>query len=56
MTYQNAKRLHNEDEVIIKSTGNTATVIDTVVDKVNRSVTVNCDYNGYSSFTHKEIS
>ncbi len=55
MTYQNAKHLHNEDEVIIKSTGDTTTVIDTVVDKVNRSVTVNCDYNGYSSFNHKKI-
>ena len=55
MTYQNAKRLHNEDEVIIKSTGDTATVIDTVVDKANHSVIVNCDYNGYSSFNHKEL-
>ena len=56
MRYQEAKKLHNEDEVIVKATGAVTTVIDTEIDDKNKIVTVNCDYDGYTPFKHTEIT
>lgn len=43
MKYTDAKKLHNEDEVISKETGRQLYVIKTVVDEVSKDVFVYCD-------------
>lgn len=51
MTYRNAKKLHNEDEVAIKETGCVLTVVNTTVNE--KSVIIECeDGNVYH---HKDV-
>ena len=40
MTFQNAKRLHNEDKVTIKETNQIATVLDAYVDDSGKHVII----------------
>ena len=43
MTFPEAKKLHNEDEVIVKKTGESLCVVSVKVDSVFREVWVTCD-------------
>lgn len=53
MKYRDAKKLHNEDEVISKKTGRLLTVISVKVDDINKDVFILCqDGNTYH---HKDI-
>ena len=51
MTFTNAKKLHNEDEVTIKKTGVILTVISTEVKE--KTVTILCDDG--NEYHHREI-
>ena len=51
MTFANAKKLHNEDEVTIKETGVILTVISTEVKE--KTVTILCDDG--NEYHHREI-
>ena len=51
MTFANAKKLHNEDEVTIKETGVTLSVISTEIK--DKTVTILCDDG--NEYHHKEI-
>jgi len=43
MTYQAAKKLHNEDEVIRKEDDVSLYVIDIEIDEINKNVWILCD-------------
>ena len=43
MTYQNAKRLHNEDEVIHKYTNKLLRVVEVTDDAAHKDIYVLCD-------------
>lgn len=43
MTFRNAKKLHNEDEVTIKETNAVVNVLDAYVDKSGKHVLIECD-------------
>lgn len=43
MTYIQAKKLHNEDEVISKKTGASLYVVNTEVDAEHKDVFIHCD-------------
>lgn len=43
MTYQQAKKLHNKDEVITKLTGKSLCVIDIEIDEEHHDVFISCD-------------
>ena len=55
MTFRNAKKLHNEDEVILKKTGEVLMVKSAWVE--NKTVMLECvDYeNHFDTYTHKQI-
>lgn len=56
MTFRNAKKLHNEDEVVSKKTGEVLTVLSAYVE--NKNVILECvGYKGqcYQTLTHKQI-
>ena len=53
MTYQNAKKLHNQDEVLIKEEGIYRYVVNTELDEVNKIVLILCD-NG-NTYHHREV-
>lgn len=53
MTYGNAKKLHNEDEVIVKGSNAVLRVLDTIDDQARKLVTVYCDDG--QTYEHKEI-
>lgn len=55
MTFRQAKKLHNEDEVMVKETGEIVTVINAYVEDKNVMIEC-CTYDrGYCTLTHKEI-
>ena len=51
MTYQKAKKLHNEDEVIVKESGAVQTVLNTTV--TEKSVIIECDDG--NEYHHKDV-
>ena len=51
MTYREAKKLHNEDEVTLKETGEVMTVVETTI--TEKTVYVMCDDG--NQYLHKEI-
>lgn len=53
MTFQNAKKLHNGDEVTLKANGAVTTVISVTV--TGKLVLIECAYDGITTFTHKEV-
>lgn len=55
MTFRNAKKLHNEDEVCSKKTGEVLTVLSAYVE--GKNVILECvDYeNRYETYTHKQV-
>lgn len=56
MTFRNAKKLHNEDEVVSKKTGEVLTVLSAYVE--NKNVILECvgyKGQGYQTLTHKQI-
>lgn len=53
MTFNNAKNLHNEDEVTIKETNQIVTVLDAYIDESGKHVLIECD-NG-DTYYHDEI-
>ena len=53
MTFQNAKRLHNEDEVTIKETNQIVTVLDAYVDDRGKHVIIECDDG--NTYYHDEV-
>jgi len=53
MKYVNAKRLHNEDEVISKETGDSLYVVSTEVDEEHKKVIILCDDGNY--YHHRDI-
>lgn len=57
MRYQKALKLHNEDEVTIKSTGEIVTVLSTVNYPDEKEVVIYAVINGvYNGIDHKRIS
>lgn len=61
MTYQNARKLHNEDEVTDKRTGQILTVLDAyetthpVTNKPQMTIEAVTDDNTYVTCTHRDI-
>ena len=55
MNYKNAKKLHNNDEVILKKNGEIVTVINTEYDEKNVYIYVMTNDTGYTKLHHKEI-
>lgn len=54
MTFNNAKKLHNEDEVTIKETGEHVYVLDVYVNPDNpKQVLIGCDDG--NTYTHNDI-
>lgn len=54
MTFRNAKRLHNEDEVTVKRTGEVLWVLDAWVPEDNpKVVLIECDDG--NTYTHREV-
>lgn len=54
MTFNNAKNLHNEDEVTIKETGEPMCVLDVYINPNNpKQVLFECDDG--NTYTHHEI-
>lgn len=51
MTYKNARKLHNEDEIIVKETGESLYVISTEINEKN--VIIFCNNGEY--YYHKDI-
>jgi hypothetical protein len=57
MRYQKAIKLHNEDEVTIKSTGEIVTVLSTFNYPDEKEVVIYAVINGvYNGIDHKRIS
>lgn len=55
MTFRNAKKLHNEDEVVVKSTGEVVEVLNAYVEDKNVIIEC-CTYDkGFCKLTHREI-
>lgn len=54
MLYKNAKKLHNNDEITLKQTGETTNVISTKILEKNVFVYA-MTHNGYSKLNHKEF-
>lgn len=55
MKFEQAKQLHNTDEVMIKSTGEVVKVVNTEIKEGLVLVYVNTQSDGYTVLTHKEI-
>lgn len=55
MKYEQAKNLHNHDELTIKETGEITEVINTEVDEKNVFIYAMTNENGYTKLHHKEI-
>lgn len=54
MRFRDAKRLHNEDEVIVKETGRVACVLNAwVPDESPKVVLIECDDG--NTYTHSEL-
>lgn len=53
MTFRNAKKLHNEDEVTVKETNTVVTVLDAYVDESGKHVLIECDDG--NTYYHDEI-
>lgn len=54
MTFREAKKLHNEDEVTIKETGAILTVLDAYINPSNpKQVLIECDDG--NTYVHKEV-
>lgn len=53
MTFRNARKLHNEDEVTVKKTNIVLTVLDTYIDESGKYVLVECDDG--NTYYHDEI-
>lgn len=53
MTFKNAKKLHNEDEVTIKETNTVVTVLDAYIDESGKHVLIKCDDG--NTYYHDEI-
>ena len=53
MRYQNAAKLHNEDEVIRKSDGASLHVISTVVNEPGKAVIILCDDG--NEYHHRDV-
>lgn len=51
MTYHNAKKLHNKDEIAVKETNTVLTVISTTVN--DKTVIVECDDG--NKYHHRDI-
>lgn len=51
MTYRNAKKLHNEDEITVKNTNTVLTVISTTIN--DKTVIVECDDG--NKYHHNDI-
>ena len=43
MTFTNAKKLHNEDEVIVKETGEVVTVLQAYPSEKGKHIILECD-------------
>lgn len=54
MTLNNAKKLHNEDEVMAKATNEVVTVLQTYMSEDGKHIMVECD-NG-NTYYHDEIN
>lgn len=55
MTFNDAQKLHNEDEVIIKETGEHVYVLDAYVNPDNpQQILIECDDG--NTYTHHEIN
>ena len=53
MTQRNAKKLHNEDEIIFKGTGQVLTVIEVEDDSLHRDIFIRCDDGNL--YHHREV-
>ena len=53
MRYRDAKKLHNEDEVMRKSDGRSLYVVSTVVNGLDRSVIIFCDDG--NTYHHRDV-
>lgn len=53
MTFRNAKRLHNEDEVTVKETNIIVSVLNTYIDESGKHVLIECDDG--NTYYHDEI-
>lgn len=53
MLYRDAKKLHNEDEVIVKSTGVTMQVLEIVIHEKERAVELTLEDG--NSYWHNEV-
>ncbi|MDF2880208.1 MAG: hypothetical protein K0R54_765 [Clostridiaceae bacterium] len=56
MDYKNAKKLHNNDEIIVKETGEVTKVITTETYDKDVYVYAVTNDNGYTKLHHKEIN
>lgn len=55
MEFKYAKKLHNEDQITIKSTNEVTTVINTEVEEKSVWVYAMTNENGFSKLHHTEI-
>ena len=63
MTFRNAKKLHNEDEVTVKETGEVVRVLSTITKGPNDGLrrptvfieTVSKDTNHWDEYMHTEV-
>lgn len=53
MTFRNARKLHNEDEVTVKKTSIVLTVLNAYIDESGKYVLVECDDG--NTYYHDEI-
>lgn len=53
MTFVNAKKLHNEDEVIVKRTSEVLTVLQAYLSANEKNVIVKC--NDGNTYYHREL-
>ena len=53
MTFNNAKKLHNDDEVTIKETGERLYVLDAYISENGKHVIIECDDG--NTYYHDEI-
>lgn len=53
MTFNNAKKLHNEDEVTIKATNQVVTVLQAYLSENGKHVIIECDDG--NTYYHDEV-
>lgn len=53
MTFVNAKKLHNEDEVTVKRTGEVLTVLQAYLSANGKNVIIECDDG--NTYYHREL-